>query len=126
MTTEQEPDERLWELDVNVCDDGDILLRQGTCPDCGDDVAVRLHRSHLPLLAEHAGMLTAAEHNRATEHYRDRLGLLAAMVSAHCPDGHPLRAAAAVLVGEAEPTASPPPAFVRADDGQLDLLAGAP
>lgn len=98
-TTQREPDEKLWELDITVCDDGDILLSQGRCWSCHEDVPIRLHRSHLPLLAETAGWLTHHEYQRGIESMRDRLAVLAAMVRAHCPDGHPLRAAADQLVG---------------------------
>lgn len=106
MMTERKPDERLWQLDITACDDGDILLDQGTCWSCGEDAAIRLHRSHLPLLAETAGWLTHNECQRGIESMRDRLSMLAAMVRAHCPEGHPLRAAADELVGRPRPPAA--------------------
>lgn len=108
MTTEREPDERLWQLDILACDDGDILLSQGACWSCGEDVPIRLHRSHLPLLAETAGWLTHNEYQRGIERMRDRLDLLAAMVRAHCPEGHPLRAVADELVGRPSKPSAPP------------------
>ena len=108
MTTDREPDEHLWELDITACDDGGILLSQGPCWSCHEAVPVRLHRSHLPLLAEAAGWITHNEFQHRTESLRDRLSLLAAMVRAHCPDGHPLRAAADELVGRsAKPSVLP-------------------
>lgn len=108
MTTEREPDEKLWQLDILACDDGDILLNQGACWSCGEDAPIRLHRSHLPLLAETAGWVTHNELQRAIEGMRDRLHLLGAMVRAHLTEGHPLRAAADELVGRpATPRAAP-------------------
>lgn len=115
MTTNREPDERLWELSITTCDDGDILLKQGDCPDCGDDIFVRLHRSHLPLLAEIAGWCTEADFRRAIAQSNERLRLLAAMVRAHCQEGHPLRAAADELVGRPSKPSAPP---MIANDGE--------
>lgn len=114
-TNREQPDERLWELDITLCDDGDILLKQGDCPDCGDDICVRLHRSHLPLLAETAGWLTQNVYQRGIERMRDKLDLLAAMVRAHCQEGHPLRAAADELVGRPSKPSAPP---MIANDGE--------
>jgi hypothetical protein len=121
MTTEREPDEKLWQLDITACDDGDILLSQGPCWSCHEDAPIRLHRSHLPLLAETAGWLTHNEFQRGIESMRARLSLLAAMVRAHCPEGHPLRAAADELVGR--PTT---PRAVAAFTNEADSLASAP
>lgn len=105
--TEREPDEKLWQLDIIACDDGDILLSQGACWSCGEDVPVRLHRAHLPLLAETAGWITHNELHQATDALRDRLHLLAAMVRAYHAEGHPLRAAADELTGK--PSRPTPP-----------------
>lgn len=104
-TAEHIPDERLWELDITACDDGDILLRQGRCPECHDDVSIRLHRSHLPLIAETCGWLTPIEFRHAIDRYRDRLTLLVSMVRAHSRPGDPLRA----VIDELEGPAKPPP-----------------
>lgn len=100
------PDERLHELEIARCDDGDILLSQGYDLD-GDEYSVRLHRTHLDLLAEMAGYLSENEVARTCERLKDRLHLLAAVVTAHTRPGDPLRAAVAVIVPESIQTAGP-------------------
>lgn len=132
MATKREPDEKLWQLDILTCDDGDILLNQGACWSCDEDVSIRLHRAHLPLLAEIAGWITHNEHQRGIERMRDKLALLAAMVRAHCPEGHPLRAAADELAGRLSKLSAPPtiandgePQAGNAADEQPGLFDGA-
>ena len=87
----EHPDEQLWELEVARCDDGDILIEQGRCWSCGEELRIRLHRSHIPLVAEMGGFVPAGEVTRATEHLYDRLSLLASLVRAHTKPGDPLR-----------------------------------
>lgn len=94
------PDERLYELEIVACDDGDILLSQGQ-DDCGDEIMVRLHRFHLGLLADMTGFVSANEVAHTLQHMNDRLNLLAAMVEAHTRLGDPLRAVVAAIVPDA-------------------------
>lgn len=94
------PDERLCELEIARCDDGDILLSQGYDLD-GDGYSVRLHRCHLDLLASLTGFVSENEVARTCGHLKDRLHLLAAMVEAHTRPGDALRAAVAAIVPDA-------------------------
>lgn len=104
------PDERLYELEIVACDDGDILLSQGY-DDCGEEIMVRLHPCHLDLLADMSGFVSANEVAHTLQHMNDRLNLLAAMVEAHTRQGDPLRAAVAAIVPDAPrhitPTTAP-------------------
>lgn len=123
--TEIEPDETLLQLDITACPDGGMLLEQGRCWNCDETTPVRLHRAHLPLLAETAGWLTHAEYHAGIAYNRDRLNLLPAMVRAHCPDGHPLRAAADEIVGRpSKPMAAP--GFNAADSEPAEAAPTAP
>lgn len=87
----EQPDEKLWELEVSRCDDGDILIEQGRCWSCDEVLQIRLHRSQIPLVAEMGGFVPAGEVIRATERLNDRLSLLASLVRAHTKPGDPLR-----------------------------------
>lgn len=123
MTTEQrEPAEKLWELEIVTYNDGDILLTQGLCWNCQEDVPIRLHRAHMPLLAAHAGWMTADDYQRAVARYCDRLELLAAMVRAYCSHGHPLLAACDEIVGRKASGGAAPAAESAAMPRQGDLL----
>lgn len=47
-------DEKDWGLEIDRCDDGDILLRQGDCScGCGANIIVRLHPAYAPAPARH-------------------------------------------------------------------------
>lgn len=87
----KQPDERLWELELSLCDNGDILIEQGRCGNCDEEILTRLHRSHIPLIAELGGFVPADDVTRATERLLDRLNLMAALVRAHSNPGDPLR-----------------------------------
>lgn len=101
MATEY--DEKDWGLEIERCDDGDILLRQGDCCGCGDDITVRLHPDfHFPLLAEYMGLLTQEQFDNATAKSAGRLQIMADLIHASLPPEHPLVIAAAVLL-EASP-----------------------
>jgi hypothetical protein len=87
-------------LKIDRCDDGDILLRQGDCCGCGDDVVVRLHPAfHFSLIAEYMGLMTRAQFESATAKSNDRLQLMAGLINASLPSEHPLVVAAGVLLG---------------------------
>lgn len=97
----EQPDEKMWELEISQCDDGDILIEQG------DEYArIRLHRCHVPLIAEMSGFVPAHEVDRATERLQDRLNLIASLVRAHTKPGDPLRVVVDDLVGTADITAT--------------------
>lgn len=32
----EQPDEKMYELEINLCDDGDILIEQGRCWSCDE------------------------------------------------------------------------------------------
>lgn len=87
----KQPDERLWELELSLCDNGDILIEQGRCGNCDEEILTRLHRSQIPLIAELGGFVPADDVTRATERLLDRLNLMAALVRAHSNPGDPLR-----------------------------------
>ena len=87
----QPADEKLYELEITTCDDGDLLLEQGLCWNCDERVTVRLHPSHFPLLGDYAGLVPAGDVARATARLRDRLVLMASLVRAHTQPGDPLR-----------------------------------
>ena len=87
----EQPDERLWELEISQCDDGDILIEQGRCGNCGEDSPIRLHRSHIPLIAELGGFVPIDDVARAIERTQDRLRFMALLVRAHTQPGDPLR-----------------------------------
>lgn len=97
----RDPDECLLELDIEMLDNGDVLLRQGVIDHY--DISVILHPCHLDLLASLTGFVRIAEVGRATERFQDRINLLAALIDAHTKPGDPLRAAAAVLAGARQP-----------------------
>lgn len=86
-----EYDEKDWGIEIERCDDGDLLLRQGDCCGCGDDVAIRLHRCHFPLIAKYLDLVTQEHFENASEQLRDRLSLLGSLVRAHTKPGEPLR-----------------------------------
>lgn len=101
-----EYDEKDWGIEIARCDDGDLLISQGESHcGCGDEILVRLHRAHFPLIAEYMGFIPAVELPQATERLHDRLNLMAAMVNAHTTPDSPLRAACAAIVGCAAPVA---------------------
>jgi len=87
----EQPDEKLYELEITRCDDGDLLLEQGLCWNCEERVTVRLHPAHFALLADYAALVPAAEVERATDRLRDRLTLMASLVRAHTQPTDPLR-----------------------------------
>lgn len=97
--SQREYDEKDWGLEIDRCDDGDILLRQGDCCGCGDDVVVRLHPCHFPLMAEYLGLMTREEFDNATAKANDRLHILAGLIAAHLPAEHPLVKSAALMAG---------------------------
>lgn len=85
MATEY--DEKDWGLTVTRCDDGDILLRQGDCCGCGDDLIIRLHPAfYFPLLAEYLGLMTQQQFDSATAKSTDRLQLMAGKVAKVTPE----------------------------------------
>ena len=83
-------DEKIWQLETLLCDDGDILLAQGECG-CGDEVLVRLYRSQIPLVAELGGFVPAEAVTKATERLQDRINLMVSLVRSHCKPDAPLR-----------------------------------
>lgn len=87
----EEHDEKLWELQIGICDDGDILLEQGVCGSCNEAVMVRLHRTQIPLVAEYGGFVNEEEVTKATERLQDRLNILISLIRAHCKPNEPLR-----------------------------------
>jgi len=84
-------DERLWELQICKCDDGDILLEQGVCGSCYEAIMVRLHRTQIPLVAEYGGFVHEEEVTKATARLEGRLKLLVSLIRAHCKPNEPLR-----------------------------------
>ena len=84
-------DVQIWELSIDVADDGDVLLRSGRCPSCQEDSFIRLHRTQIPLVAEAGGFVPAGDVVKATERLQDRLDLLISLVRAHTQAGDPLR-----------------------------------
>ena len=82
-------DEKDWGIEIAHCDDNDLLLRQGECG-CGDEVTVRLHTCHFPLIAKHLGLMTQQEFDTATDRSDDRLHLLASLINTHLAPEHPL------------------------------------
>lgn len=130
FTTEEkmeQPDERLWELEICLCDDGDILIEQGRCWSCDESLQVRLHRSQIPLVAELGGFVPAGDVARATEQMHDRLSLLASLVRAHTKTGDPLRIVVDDLIGgfPSKPVCSPLEASsLLSGDGCLPSAAG--
>lgn len=120
MNTEY--DEKDWGLTVTRCDDGDILLCQGDCCGCGDDVTVRLHPGfHFPLLAEYLGLVTQEQFDAATAKSSDRLQIMAGLINASLPPEHPLAIAAAVLLGVGPKRATTQEA-AAVGNGQLALI----
>ena len=91
-------DEKDWGIEIAHCDDDDLLLRQGECG-CGDDVTVRLHTCHFPLIAKHLGLMTQQEFDTATARSDDRLHILVSLINAHLAPEHPLVHATTVLLG---------------------------
>lgn len=126
---ERNPDDLLLELEITYYDDGDVELRQGEFD--GYDMTVTLHRSQMALLAREKGFIDAEEVGRRVGAIQDRLSLLVGLVRSHCGEGHPLRAAADFLAGDAPepPTTAPdaPPASPRSGMGdkpfQLEMTA---
>ena len=91
-------DDKDWGIEIQRCDDGDILLRQGQCG-CGDDVTVRLHTCHFSLMAKYLELMTHDEFDNATTRNNDRLHLLASLINAHLSPEHPLVIATTTLLG---------------------------
>lgn len=87
----EQPDEKMYELEINLCDDGDILIEQGRCWSCNENVPIRLHRSQIPLIAKLGDCVPAGDVARATERLQDRFSLLASLVRAHTKLDDPLR-----------------------------------
>lgn len=119
MATEY--DEKDWGLEIDRCDDGDILLRQGECG-CGDDVMVRLHPAfHFPLIAEYLGLMTQEQFESAAAKSADRLQIMSDLINASLPPEHPLVIAAGVLLGVSPKRATKQDAAAVAN-GQLALI----
>lgn len=115
--------EKDWGLEIDRCDDGDILLRQGDCCGCGDDVVVRIHPAfHFPLIAEYLGLMTQEQFDSATAKSTDRLQIMADLIHASLPPEHPLVIAAAVLLGTSPKRAAQRAGAPAADNGQLALI----
>lgn len=102
----EQPDERMWELEISQCDDGDILIEQGQCGNCGEDAIIRLHRCHIPLIAELGGFVPENEVAQAADRLRDRLNLMASLVRAHTKPGDPLRVVVDDLMATVAKTAT--------------------
>ena len=120
-------DEKDWGLEIERCDDGDILLRQGDCCGCGcgcgDDVAVRLHPAfHFPLLAEYMDLMTQEQFEIATAKSADRLRLMADLINASLPPENPLVIAAVVLLGTSPKRAVQRAGAPAADEDQFALF----
>ena len=92
----EQPDEKMYELEISLCDDGDILIEQGRCWSCDENVPIRLHRSQIPLIAKLGDYVPVGDVTRATERLQDRFSLLASLVRAHTKLDDPLR----IVVGE--------------------------
>ena len=120
--SQREYDEKDWGLEIDRCDDGDVLLRQGECCGCGDDVAIRLHPCHFPLIAEYLGLMTQVEFDIATTKANDRLHILAGLISAHLPAEHPLVKSAVLMTGrDNRPPAKAEHQELVAHEAQLTL-----
>lgn len=122
----ENPDERMWELQTLLCDDGDILVAQGLCG-CGDEVLVRLHRSQIPLVAELGGFVLADDVTRATERLQDRLVLVVSLVRSHCKPDDPLRLVVDGMFADFASKPIPSPLEATAaplGDGCLPSIAG--
>lgn len=102
-------DEKDWGLEIERCDDGDLLLRQGDCCGCGDDVVVRLHRCHFPLIAEYLDVMTREQFDNATGRLYDRLAVMGSLVRAHTKPGDPLRIVVDDLTGDGSGKPLPSP-----------------
>ncbi len=87
----EQPDEKIYELEINLCDDGDILIEQGRCWSCDENVHIRLHRSQIPLIAKLGDCVPAGDVALATERLQDRFSLLASLMRAHTKLDDPLR-----------------------------------
>lgn len=126
----KDSDEKMWELETMLLEDGDILLAQGYCG-CGDETLIRLHRSQIPLVAELGGFVPADDVARATERLQDRLSLVVSLVRSHCKPDDPLRLVvdgmfadfeSKPIPGPLEATAAPlgdgcPPSIAECDSG---------
>lgn len=97
------PDERLYELEIAACDDGDYLLSQGLDLN-GDEYTIRLHRTQLDLLAGLAGYVSENEVARICARLKDRLNILAALIHSQTDEDSPLRAAVAAIMPEGCPS----------------------
>jgi len=113
---QQQPDEKIYELDITQCDDGDLLIEQGRCWSCAESVPIRLHRSQIPVIAEMGGFVAADEVTHATERMRDRLNLIASLVRAHTKLGEPLRIVVDDLMATVAKTAT------VSKQGQLEMV----
>ena len=96
----EQPDEKIYELEINLCDDGDILIEQGRCWSCDENVPIRLHRSQIPLIAKLGDYVPAGDVALATERLHDRFSLLASLVRAHTKLDDPLRIVADELMSD--------------------------
>lgn len=123
----EQPDERMWELEISQCDDGDILIEQGRCGGCGDDAIIRLHRCHIPLIAELGGFVPANDVDQTAERLQYRLNIMASLVRAHTKPGEPLRVVVDDLMADRQQsTEKPLTGSFKAlrDDGCLPSDAG--
>lgn len=114
-------DEQLWELTIQRCDDGDLLIGQGVCCGCDDDLVVRLHRCHFPLVAKHLGLMAQEQCDNAAAKANGHLQLLAGLIDAHLPPEHPLVRAAAVLLDSTAQRNEPRLADISRIDSQQQL-----
>lgn len=114
-------DEKDWGIEIERCDDGDLLLRQGECG-CGDDVTVRLHTCHFSLMAKYLELMTHDEFDNATTRNNDRLHLLASLINAHLPPEHPLVIATTALLGFNGQRYKQKQGNTMNDDNQLTLI----
>lgn len=116
----EQPDEKMYELEINLCDDGDILIEQGRCWSCNENVPIRLHCSQIPLIAKLGDYVPAGDVARATERLQDRFSLLSALVRAHTKLDDPLRIVVDELMSDfpSKPFCSPLKAASESlDDG---------
>ena len=114
-------DDKDWGIEIQRCDDGDLLLRQGLCG-CGDDVAIRLHPCHFSLMAGYPDCMTQSEFDNATTRAHDRLQLLVGLIESHLSPEHPLTRATAVLLGSTTKQPKQKQIDPVKDDKQFSLI----